>query len=199
MRSPCVCSGNRALACGCWEYRGRLQRPFGRRGPWRIGVLCWWIWTDSLSKEAMQSWSQRTPMEMRECGSSWGRRWAVLAVGGRAGQSMEVVLGELIWGLLGSLTVIGGAGCRGHQFGGLRRKWPVVPVSAVAVGEVGMRVLVKHRISLSLDGRALLPACHKSLGLLAWLPLMVLSRVAQSWWLGALFWHVSLVCLFPTQ
>ena len=99
----------------------------------------------------------------------------------------------------GSLTVRGGDGWRGRRFGNLRRKYPVVPVSAMAMGEVGMRVLVKRRFSLSLDARTLLPACHKWSGLLARLPPMVLSRVAWSWWPGALFWHVSLVCLFPTR
>ena len=198
-RSRCVCSGNRAFACGWWEERGRLQRPFGRRWPWRIGVLCRWICTDSLSNVAMQSWLQRTPMEMRECGSSWGRTWAVRAPGGRSGQSMEVVPVELIWCPSCSLTVSGDAGWRGRRFGNSRRKCPVVPVSAMAVVEVGMRVLVKRRLSLSLDARTLLPACHRWSGLLARLPPMVLSRVARSWWPGALFWHVSLVGLFPTR
>ena len=87
----------------------------------------------------------------------------------------------------------------GRRFGNSQRKFPDVPVSAMAVGEVGMRVLVKHRFSSSLDARSLLPACHKWSGLLARLPPMVLSRVARSWWLGTLFWHVSLVCLFPTS
>ena len=88
-------------------------------------------------------------MEMRECGSSWERTWAVLAVGGRSGQSMEVVPVELIWCPSGSLTVRRGAGWRGRRFGNSWRKWPVVPVSAMAVGEVGMRVLLKRRFSLS--------------------------------------------------
>ena len=105
---------------------------------------------------------------------------------------------EFIWSPLGSLTVRGGAGWRGRLLGKLWRKWPVVPVSAMAVGEAGMRVLVKRRFRLSFDGRTLLPDCHKCSGLLASLPLMVLSRVTRSWLPGALFWHVSLVCLFPT-
>ena len=90
-------------------------------------------------------------------------------------------------------------GWRGRRFGKSQRKWPVVPVSAMAVGEVGMRVLIKRGFSLSLDGRTLLPECHKWSGLLARLPPMVLSRVAWSWWPGALFWHVALVCLLPTR
>ena len=88
---------------------------------------------------------------------------------------------EFIWWPSGSLTVRGGAGWSGRLWGKWRRKWPVVPVSAMAVGEVGMRVLVKRRFRLSLDGRTLLPECHKCSGLLAWLPPMVLLRVARSW------------------
>ena len=88
---------------------------------------------------------------------------------------------ELIWCPSGSLTVRGGAGWRGCWLGKLRRKWPVVPVSAMAVGEVGMRVLIKRWIRLALSVRALLPECHKWSGLLAWLPPMVLAWVARSW------------------
>ena len=69
----------------------------------------------------------------------------------------------------------------------------------MAVGEVGMRVLVKGWFNLSLVGRTLLPECHKGSGLLARLPPVVLSRVAWSLWPGALFWHVALVCLLPTR
>ena len=79
-------------------------------------------------------------MEMRECGSSWGRTWAVLAPGGRSSQSIEVAPVELIWCPSGSLTVRGGAGWRGHRFGNSRRKYPVVPVSAMPMREVGMSV-----------------------------------------------------------
>ena len=57
----------------------------------------------------------------------------------------------------------------------------------MAVGEVGMRVLVKQWFNLSLVGRTLLPECHKGSGLLARLLPMVLSRVAWSLWPGALF------------
>ena len=106
---------------------------------------------------------------------------------------------EFMWCPSGILTVRGGAGWRGRWLGKLWRKWPVVPVSAMAVGDVGMRVLVNCRFRLSLGGRTLLPECHMCSGLLAWLPPMVLSRVARSWWPGALFWHVSLLCLFPTR
>ena len=83
-----------------------------------------------------------------------------------------------MWCPSGSLTVRGGAGWRGRWLGKLRRECPVVPVSAMAVGEVGMRVLVKRRFRLFFGGRTLLPECHKCSGLLAWLPPMVLSRVA---------------------
>ena len=106
---------------------------------------------------------------------------------------------ELIWWPSGSLTVRRGAGWRGRWCGKSWRKWPVVPVSAMAVGEVGMRVLVKHMFSLSLDARTLLPECHKWSGLLARLPPIVLSWVAWSFSPGALFWQVALVCLFPTR
>ena len=82
------------------------------------------------------------------------------------------------------------------------RKWPVVPVSAMAAeGRGGGRVQVVARRLSSLEVAAgtLLPCCQVLVGLLASLPPMVFSHVALSWWPGALFWQVALVCLFPTQ
>ena len=50
----------------------------------------------------------------------------------------------------------------------------------MAVGDVGMRVLVNCRFRLSLGGRTLLPECHKCSGLLAWLPPMVFDRIPST-------------------
>ena len=75
----------------------------------------------------------------------------------------------------------------------------MVPVSAMVVnGKGGMRVLTRRRSILESVAWTLLPHCQVLLGLLASLPPMVLARVALSWWPGALFWQVALVCLFPT-
>ena len=76
----------------------------------------------------------------------------------------------------------------------------MVPVSAMAVnGKWGMRVLTTGWIILESLVCTLLPGCQVVLGLLASLPPIVLARVALSWWPGALFWQVALVCWFPTQ
>ena len=76
----------------------------------------------------------------------------------------------------------------------------MVPVSAMAVnGKGGMRVLTRRWFILESAVCTLLPRCQVVLGLLASLPPMVLAWVALSWWPGALFWQVALVCLFPTR
>ena len=80
------------------------------------------------------------------------------------------------------------------------RKWPVVPVSAMVVeGKVGVRVEARRLSSLELAARTLHPRCQVLVGLLASLLPMVFSHVALSWWQGALFWQVALLCLFPTR
>ena len=59
------------------------------------------------------------------------------------------------------------------------RKWPVVPVSAMAVdGKGGMRVLTRRQSILESAVCTLLPDCQVVLGLLASLPPMVFARVA---------------------
>ena len=76
----------------------------------------------------------------------------------------------------------------------------MVPVSAMAVnGKGGMRVLTRRCFILESAACTLLPRCQVVLGLLASLPPIVLALVALSWWPGALFWQVALVCLFPTR
>ena len=80
------------------------------------------------------------------------------------------------------------------------RKWPVVPVSAMAVeGKVGVRVEARRLSILEVAAGTLHPRCQVLVGLLASLPPMVFSRVALPWWPGASFWQVALVCLFPTR
>ena len=80
------------------------------------------------------------------------------------------------------------------------RKWPVVPVSPMAVeGKVGVRVEARRLSTLEVAARTLHPRCQVLVGLLASLPLMVFSHVALSCLPGALFWQVPLLCLFPTR
>ena len=65
--------------------------------------------------------------------------WALVAVLGRLGQGMLVVLIDWMWLPLGIWTLLGGAVVSEDDACG--RKWPVVPVSAMAVvGKVGVRV-----------------------------------------------------------
>ena len=76
------------------------------------------------------------------------------------------------------------------------RKWPVVPVSGMAVeGKVGVQVEARRLSSLEVAAGTLHPCCQVLVGLLA---SMVFSCLALSWWPGALFWQVALLCLFPT-
>ena len=65
----------------------------------------------------------------------------------------------------------------------------MVPVSALAVeGKVGVRVEARRSSILEVAAGTLHPGCQVLVGLLASLPPMVFSRVALSWWPGALFW-----------
>ena len=66
-------------------------------------------------------------------------------------------------------------------------------------GGGGVRVVARRLSSLEVVAGTLHPRCQVLVGLLASLPPIVFSRVALSWWPGALFWQVALVCLFPTR
>ena len=155
-----------------------------------------------LLKVAVQSWSHSTPMLTRECRLSSGSMWALVAVLGRVGQLMLVVPIDWMWWPLGIWTWMGGSVVSVDD--ACCRKWPVVLVSAMAVeggggGGGGVRVLARRLSSLEVTAGTLHPHCQVVVGLLASLPPIVFSRVALSWWPGALFWQVALVCLFPTQ
>ena len=89
-----------------------------------------------------------------------------MAQHGRLVQLMEVVPTELMRWPSGSFTCKGFAGMRGALLVASLRKWPVVPVSAIVVGE-GMRVLATWVSSLLVTKETLLPICHRSSGLLA--------------------------------
>ena len=75
-------------------------------------------------------------MLTRERGLSSGRMWALVAVLGRLGQGMFVVPLDWMCLPLGILTWMGDAVVSMDD--ACLRKWPVVPVSAMAVaGKVG--------------------------------------------------------------
>ena len=122
--------------------------------------------------------------------------WALVVVWGRVGQLMLVVPIDWMWWPLGIWTWIGGAVVSVDD--ACRRKWPVVPVSAMAVEGKGVRVVARRLSSLEVVAGTLHPRCQVLVGLLASLLPIVFSRVALSWWPGDLFWQVALVCLFPT-
>ena len=90
-----------------------------------------------------------------------------MALHGRPVQLMEVVPMEPMRWPSGSLTCKGVVGTRGVLLVASLRKWPVVPVSAMAVVGEGMRVLARWVSSLFVTKETLLPTCHKSSGLLA--------------------------------
>ena len=126
--------------------------------------------------------------------------WALVAVLGRVFQLILVVPIDWMWWPLGILTWMWGAVVSVDD--AFRRKWPVVPVSAMAVegggGGGGVTVVARRLSSLEVASGTLLPCCQVLVGFLVSLPPMVFSCVALSWWPGALFWQVALVCLLPT-
>jgi hypothetical protein len=72
-----------------------------------VNIVCpfWWIWTEVLSNDAVQPWSQNWPIEMRDPCWSLGKICALCAASGRLYIEKGVWVEQMRWPF-GKPTVI---------------------------------------------------------------------------------------------
>lgn len=134
------CSVSRGGESGSLGLRSTSHKPGVERCPVKMGLPFWRIFIDVAVKTASQPASQSWPIESSECAND-GNTCARLASWGRVGRASVVVWVLDMCEPSGSWTDMGV--CVGRWGVPLElvgwKKWPVVPVSAIAVvGDVSM-------------------------------------------------------------
>jgi hypothetical protein len=157
--------------CAVWDtVRGTVHRRVcWSRLPVRTVMSSCVTVMSSAVNVAVQPTSHNCPMLRSECGWSLGNTWAVVASWGSAGRLISAMPVERIVLPSGRDTVMGGSpvAVLGMGHAAAVRKWPVLPVSAMAVeqrvtgeGEiVGGPVIARQEVDRMFVLRSVLVLC----------------------------------------
>ena len=199
------------MALGGAGVSGTVHRPVVRlRGPVRMVLFLRVTVTVVASKVMLQPWSHSWLTERSAPNPRWGKMCAFCAACGRSGRERVAVCVDWIWLPSGRVTVSGRwLVLRSWQVLVLWRKWPVVPLSTMAVslgvsgGRGGSGASAIGQVMVELVSQLLATAitCHMG-GLVchfASLPPLQLSLVASRWWPSVGHLQVALVWVLPQR